>query len=47
MKLRAQVEVLQNKSPVSIMQMNGNSGNNDKVTNDQMKKMQEQIKAYL
>jgi hypothetical protein len=48
LKLRAQVEVLQNKAPMSIMQMNNaNSGSNDKASNDQMKKMQEQIKAYL
>jgi hypothetical protein len=33
---------------MSIMQMNqGNSSNNDKSTNEQMKKMQEQIKSYL
>ncbi len=48
LKLRAQVQVLQNKAPMSIMQMNqGNSSNNDKSTNEQMKKMQEQIKSYL
>lgn len=44
LKLRAQVEVLQNKAPMSIMQGNPN---NDKASNDQMKKMQEQIKSYL
>ncbi len=48
LKLRAQVEVLQNKAPMSIMQMsNSNANNNDKVSNDQMKKIQEQIKSYL
>ena len=47
LKLRAQVEVLQNKAPMSIMQMNNQNGNNEKGSNDQMKKMQEQIKAYL
>jgi hypothetical protein len=40
LKLRAQVEVLQNKAPVSIMQMNNQPGGNDKASNDQMKKMQ-------
>lgn len=47
LKLRAQVEVLQNKAPMSIMQMNNQNGGNDKASNDQLKKMQEQIKAYL
>lgn len=49
LKLRAQVEVLQNKAPMSIMQMTGNNttNNNDKMTNDQLKKIQEQIKSYL
>ena len=39
--------MLQNKAPMSIMQMNNSNSNNDKMSNDQMKKMQEQIKAYL
>jgi hypothetical protein len=40
LKLRAQVEVLQNKAPMSIMQMNNQNVSNDKASNDQMKKMQ-------
>ena len=40
LKLRAQVEVLQNKAPMSIMQMSNQNGGNDKASNDQIKKMQ-------
>ena len=42
LKLRAQVEVLQNKAPVSYMQMNNSNvmNNGDKTSNEQMKKMQ-------
>ena len=41
LKLRAQVEVLQNKAPMSIMQMaTGNTPNNDKISSDQLKKIQ-------
>jgi len=43
LKLRAQVEVLQNKAPMSIMQMatsNQTATNNDKMSSDQLKKIQ-------
>ena len=47
LKLRAQVEVLQNKAPITIMPEKGKQINDDKMVNEQLKKLQDQIKTLL